>query len=395
MAEVFVIDSSGALHPLNNQPYEAESVLQRLLAEHPELLAGELVDPETPRRWLLVSREAPLGDSEESGGRWSVDHLLVDQEAIPTIVEVKRSSDTRIRREVIGQILEYAANGVMYWPVDKLQAEFEGLCARDQADPAQRISERLGINDPGEFWNRVRTNLRAGKVRLILVADDIPQEVRRIVEFLNGQMNTAEFLAVEIKQFRAESNLTTLVPRVYGQTEQASGAKGQTARQERTWTVEQVLEDLDGRCSGAERLAARRVLDWCRQSRVEIKTGRGTTMGSFSPWYPVYRQGREYGTPLFTVYSTGSVAVPFMSYRRPPFDAGSGKMELLERLNQLPGIALPDEAIGRQPTISLSALADGDAVNRFLQVFDWTIERLAAHVEAARGPISTGPRTQS
>ncbi len=33
------------------------------------------------------------------------------------MVRVKRR-DTRIRREVVGQMLEYAANAVTYWPVD-------------------------------------------------------------------------------------------------------------------------------------------------------------------------------------------------------------------------------------------------------------------------------------
>ena len=50
--------------------------------------------------------------------RWSVDHLLLDQDAIPTLVEVKRSSDSRIRREVVGQMLDYAANAVTYWNID-------------------------------------------------------------------------------------------------------------------------------------------------------------------------------------------------------------------------------------------------------------------------------------
>jgi hypothetical protein len=36
---------------------------------------------------------------------------------------------------------------------------------------------------------------------MLFVADEIPVELRRIVEFLNSQMNRAEVLAVEIKQF--------------------------------------------------------------------------------------------------------------------------------------------------------------------------------------------------
>lgn len=83
---------------------------------------------------------------------------------MPTIVEVKRSTDTRIRREVIGQMLDYAANGVVYWSVDRLRAEFETKPESEQA-----ISYLLEDPDadPEEFWQKVKTNLQAGKVRLI------------------------------------------------------------------------------------------------------------------------------------------------------------------------------------------------------------------------------------
>ena len=45
----------------------------------------------------------------------------------------------------------------------------------------------------------------------MFVADEIPVELRRIVEFMNGQMDPAEVLAVEIKQY-VGGNLKTLVP---------------------------------------------------------------------------------------------------------------------------------------------------------------------------------------
>lgn len=58
-----------------------------------------------------------LGDAEAFNrpayrdSRWSLDHLVVDQDAVPTFVEVKRASDTRARREVMAQMLDYAAKG--------------------------------------------------------------------------------------------------------------------------------------------------------------------------------------------------------------------------------------------------------------------------------------------
>ena len=60
------------------------------------------------------------------------------------------------------------------------------------------------------------SNLAARRLRLLFVADRIPDELARVVE-LNEQMPRIEVLAVEIKRFRGES-LVTLVPQVIGRT---------------------------------------------------------------------------------------------------------------------------------------------------------------------------------
>jgi hypothetical protein len=96
---------------LGESHYEAESVLQKLLADYPDLLAGEQDNPSDPRRWLLISREVAVAGEEGGGARWALDHLFIDQDGIPTLVEVKRSTNSQIRREVVGQMLDCAANG--------------------------------------------------------------------------------------------------------------------------------------------------------------------------------------------------------------------------------------------------------------------------------------------
>src|SRR5829696_8497245 len=122
---VFLLREDGELVEMIEAPYVSEDFLQALLAKHPNLLAGVSGESLPVRRWLLLAREAALPSAEDAGGRWSVDHLFVDQTAVPTLVEVKRSTDTRIRREVVGQMLDYAANAVVYWPVAHLRAHFE------------------------------------------------------------------------------------------------------------------------------------------------------------------------------------------------------------------------------------------------------------------------------
>ena len=113
--DVIFVRRGEGLVSLAVAPYEAEAVLQELLEHYPQLLAGYEMSRSDPRRFLLVCREAPVAD-QYGGGRWSLDHLFVDQDAIPTLVEVKRSSDSRIRREVVGQMLDYAANGSTPFP---------------------------------------------------------------------------------------------------------------------------------------------------------------------------------------------------------------------------------------------------------------------------------------
>ncbi len=114
---IYLIQDGGQLVEMAGQPYDSENLLQELLATHPNVLAGEQINSAAPRRWLLISRELGLASEEDGPARWSVDHLFLDQDAIPTLVEVKRSSDTRIRREVVGQMLDYAANAVIHWPI--------------------------------------------------------------------------------------------------------------------------------------------------------------------------------------------------------------------------------------------------------------------------------------
>lgn len=48
--EDLLLRDDGALTPLAEASYEFEDVLQRLLADHPDLLAGEQMNEAAPRR---------------------------------------------------------------------------------------------------------------------------------------------------------------------------------------------------------------------------------------------------------------------------------------------------------------------------------------------------------
>ena len=56
---------------MNEAAYDSEDLLQELLAKHPDLLAGDQINAEDPRRWLLVTREMAVPGEEDGAGRWS------------------------------------------------------------------------------------------------------------------------------------------------------------------------------------------------------------------------------------------------------------------------------------------------------------------------------------
>ena len=156
---IFNIQDDGTLVEMNEKQFENEDIFQSLLEQYPNLLAGDQINSSDPRRWLLVRREMGVPDEALGSDRWSLDHLFLDQEAIPTLVEVKRSSDTRIRREVVGQMLDYAANAVAHWSIEQVIAEYEKQCDTDGVEPDQRLQEFLRDDrQPDDFWSAVKTH---------------------------------------------------------------------------------------------------------------------------------------------------------------------------------------------------------------------------------------------
>ena len=280
---IYLIQSDGQLIEMIEQAYNSEALLQSYLATYPNLLAGDQIDAITPRKWLLISREAAVPSAEGGAARWSVDHLFLDQDAIPTLVEVKRSSDTRIRREVVGQMLDYAANAVVYWPIEKIKAQFETNCQIRGDDPDEVLSEFLSPDEDQEgFWQRAKTNLQAGRVRMLFVADVIPPELRRIVEFLNEQMNPAEVLAIEIRKYAGQGS-TTLVPRVIGQTTEAQQKKAVSTPKEKQWDEASFFQELEARLGAEEAEIGKRIFQWANDKGLRIWWGKGAKDGSFFP----------------------------------------------------------------------------------------------------------------
>ena len=236
---IFMFDKENKIQEMSKTPYDSEKLLQELIEKHPELLVGHQLDPDDPPQWLMVKREAQIQDAPDASYRWSVDHLLLDQNGVPTFVEVKRSSDTRIRREVVGQMMEYAANALAHWPPDEIrrlaEATVGGVEALDER--VATLVDTGSVNGPEDavtaFWESVDENLRESRVRLLFVADELPRELKLIIEFLNDKMRDVQVAGIELVQYQ-EGDLRVLVPRVVGQTEASRNRKTKASSRKTT-----------------------------------------------------------------------------------------------------------------------------------------------------------------
>ena len=65
----------------------------------------------------------------------------------------------------------------------------------------------------------------------------------------------------------------------------------------------------------------------------------------------------------------------------PPFDDESRRVELIHRLNQVPGFNIPDDAVRRTSRITLDLLVDPKSLAMFYAEVEWFLDQARLHTE--------------
>lgn len=251
--KIFIIEGE-TLQPVHETEYQNEAMLQKFIENYSELIGADQISPENPPNLVLIRREMPIADKEDSSGRWSLDHLFVDDSGILTFVEVKRSKNPEIRREIVGQLLEYAANADKYLSISQIISQgnkywqskkgmnLDSVIYEAFSENEMETEENFNLED---FWKKLEYNIKRGIVRIIFAADKLPSELKRIIEYLNMQCENMEVLGLEIKYFTGAGNKNIFIPRIVGQTEQARESKqGEFKKKAKQWDENAFLDDL-------------------------------------------------------------------------------------------------------------------------------------------------------
>jgi len=124
MTKLFILEG-GKTRVLEEQGFDNEKLLQDVLEKFPEFIA--LDDLGVVEPFIVIGREVktPAG---------YIDVLCIDGDGVLTVIETKLARNAQIRREVIGQVLEYVAQLNKWKAQDVIQAAnkyFKSLSNQD------------------------------------------------------------------------------------------------------------------------------------------------------------------------------------------------------------------------------------------------------------------------
>lgn len=187
----------------------SEGWLQQRLCECPEILpVGEIEPAFAP----LVSIGCEIGTDVGP-----MDNLYVSPQGLLTVVEAKLWRNPQARREVVGQIIDYAKE-IARWSYEDLDAKAREASGRGLYDLVSfKAKHSL---DETRFVDAVSRNMRAGRFLLLIAGDGIREEMERLTEFLHTAPQLRFTLAlIELQLYRLPDDDRLLVmPIIVGRT---------------------------------------------------------------------------------------------------------------------------------------------------------------------------------
>ncbi|MGD1071575.1 MAG: hypothetical protein ABSB15_15660 [Bryobacteraceae bacterium] len=196
-----------------NSDYD-EAWLQRLIMDQPNLLPVDQIE-RIFADLIPICIELPTPSGY-------LDNLLVTPAGDVALVECKLWRNPEARREVVGQIIDYAKD-LAAWTYERLE-EAISLTKPLDGSVGKRPSLYESASAPGRideasFIDSVSRNLRRGRFLLLIVGDGIREGVESMTEFLQQYAGLHFTLAiVELALFKVPTGGYIAQPRVLAKT---------------------------------------------------------------------------------------------------------------------------------------------------------------------------------
>ncbi|KAA6438742.1 hypothetical protein FEM33_15920 [Dyadobacter flavalbus] len=203
---------------LYNNEYN-ESWIQKLIHDNADILPISEIEPGFAPA-ISIGRELRTNAG-------FIDNMLISPDGYITLVETKLWRNPQARREVVGQILDYAKE-LSKWTFSDLDTRIRNLDQSSEGIVAM-IQKQAGYPDIEEHTliDNINRNLRRGRILLLIVGDGIRESVEEMVEYLSQTPQLHFTLSlVELQVYKlgdAEGSLLVL-PQVITRTREITRA---------------------------------------------------------------------------------------------------------------------------------------------------------------------------
>lgn len=221
-----------------------EDWLQELLQSYPNLLPvnefESMFSPITP-----IGREIPTTSGP-------IDNLFISEQGCLVIVETKLWRNPEAKREVLAQVIDYAAE-VSKWSFAELDEKARKYCHKGVIDILQSGFDADTEEVPTE--NMIAKNLRLGRFLILIVSDHIRSSLVDMLTYVNRYPHLATNVGlVELQCYQTPSSQgeIMIVPSIVAKTEIVERSIVQVnivPNVEHHISVEQIKDEVDSKNS--------------------------------------------------------------------------------------------------------------------------------------------------
>lgn len=211
-----VVDESGKVQKLQrimlNSHSFKEEWMQSLLEKSPSILpTGNISSVYAPLVCLAREVETPSG---------YIDNLYISAKGYIVLVETKLWRNPEARREVVGQILDYAKD-IQKWSYENVDSVYKKYHHTNESLFSHMVAENLcDASDEAVFVDTVEKNLKSSRFLLMIVGDGIREGVEKMSEFLNQNPTMQyHFALCELEVYELENGQRLVVPQLTAKTE--------------------------------------------------------------------------------------------------------------------------------------------------------------------------------
>lgn len=341
---------------LNEKGFDNEALLQDVVEKFPEVIALEDLGVTEP--FMVIGREV-----QTKAGY--IDVLCIDGEGVLTVVETKLAKNAQIRREVIGQVLEYVAQLSKWRAQDVIQIAnqyFAKEKIKDGDRPAS-LNDRLKVEDEEDLHGmgvneKIEDNLRKGIIKLVIASDSIPETLKSTVNFINSFSNF-DIYVLQIQSYNKDE-MMIYSPTVFGfANKSVTGVSAERTK----WDEESFFNSIsDLKPEAIETI--KKLYKFTEENAAGISWGTGKKVSSFS--YTVESEIKQFN--IFAVLGsndTGKIQINFGVMKDIVPD--DELYAFRDEINSFPGAKLDRNCVDDKkfPSIPVKSIYSSDDYKKF------------------------------